>query len=171
MKRLNIGRAYGVADVRQVNLPEDESIVLFIRRMDNKDYELWRQERSLPMVTKMLEGHAGGSVSFEGVDIHSMLGRDFEGVAHHILVGWDGIVDEDTDTPWEYSVDNAEFLLTEYPTVYDFVVEESAKHVDYRDEYLKELEGNSATSPVGLSSGGSEAKRSGPGSRSRRKIS
>ena len=57
--------------------------------------------------------------------------------ANHILVGWEGVVDEDGNEV-KYSVDQAEEYL-KIPEIYEFVEFHAKKHENFRINSVKEL--------------------------------
>ena len=88
-------------------------------------------------------------------------------VAVAVLVGWEGIQDDETGEPIPYSVERAEEVLSDpgLHDLYEFVVACSVRMENYRLEEREEDLGNSSSSSSGTASGdrsrGSSGRSSG----------
>jgi hypothetical protein len=59
-----------------------------------------------------------------------------DAVAHCVLLGWEGLTEDDNVTPVPYSVETAVKQLTEVPEFFRFVVETAQDNSLYQDDSL-----------------------------------
>jgi hypothetical protein len=78
----------------------------------------------------------------EGDNIDAVQGYLKDAIAEHILLGWDGLTEEDEITPIPFSKKRARALLDEYPEFYRLVNEFANDLEHYRAEAREVAAGN-----------------------------